>query len=75
MGEGLRRLHRRLKPHTAEGYTAENIRGFVDASLKNSDLDVIDLIQLHCPPTHQVYYDPEVFEALDTLQREGTIRN
>ncbi len=65
---------RRLKPHTAEGYTAENIRGFVDASLKNSDLDVIDLIQLHCPPT-QVYYNPEVFEALDTLQREGKIRN
>ncbi len=59
---------------TAEGYTAENIRGFVDASLKNSDLDVIDLIQLHCPPT-QVYYNPEVFEALDTLQREGKIRN
>lgn len=65
---------RRLKPHTAEGYTEENIRGFVDASLKNTGLDVIDLIQLHCPPT-QVYYNPEVFEALDSLQREGKIRN
>ncbi len=35
---------------------------------------MIDLIQLHCPPT-QVYYNPEVFEALDTLQREGKIQN
>jgi aryl-alcohol dehydrogenase-like predicted oxidoreductase len=65
---------RRLKPHTAEGYTKKNIRGFVEASLKNTGLDVIDLIQLHCPPT-QVYYNPEVFEALDNLQREGKIRN
>ncbi len=65
---------RRLKPHTAEGYTEENIRGFVEASLKNTGLDVLDLIQLHCPPT-QVYYNPEVFGALDALQREGKIRH
>ena len=65
---------RRLKPHTAEGYTEKNIRDFVHASLKNTGLDVIDLIQLHCPPT-QVYYNPEVFDTLDGLQREGKIRN
>ncbi len=65
---------RRLSPHTAEGYTEKNVRDFVHASLNNTGLDVIDLIQLHCPPT-QVYYNPEVFEALDRLQREGKIRN
>jgi aryl-alcohol dehydrogenase-like predicted oxidoreductase len=63
---------RRLKPHTADGYNSENIRRFVDASLENMGLDVIDLIQLHCPPT-AVYYKPEVFETLDALQREGKI--
>jgi aryl-alcohol dehydrogenase-like predicted oxidoreductase len=65
---------RRLKPHTAEGYTEKNIRGFVEASLKNTGLDVIDLIQLHCPPT-QVFYNPAVFEALDQLRGEGKIRH
>jgi len=64
---------RRLKPHAAEGYTAENIRGFVEDSLHNSGSDTLDLIQLHCPPT-QVYYSPPVFEALDRLKSEGKVR-
>ncbi len=64
---------RRLKPHVAEGYTAENIRGFVDDSLRNTGADSLDLIQLHCPPT-PVYYNPAVFEALDRLKSEGKIR-
>jgi aryl-alcohol dehydrogenase-like predicted oxidoreductase len=42
---------RRLNPHVAEGYTPENIRGFVEDSLRNTGCDTLDLIQLHCPPT------------------------
>ena len=64
---------RRLNPHVAEGYTAENIRGFVMDSLRNSGCETLDLIQLHCPPT-AVYYNPAVFEALDRLKGEGKIR-
>ncbi len=30
-------------------------------------------MQLHCPPI-ETYYRPEVFEAMDRLQREGEIR-
>jgi aryl-alcohol dehydrogenase-like predicted oxidoreductase len=30
-------------------------------------------VQLHCPPIES-YYRPEVFEAMDCLQREGKIR-
>jgi aryl-alcohol dehydrogenase-like predicted oxidoreductase len=63
---------RRLKPHVPEGYNDKNIRKFVDDSLKNMQVDTIDLIQLHCPPT-EVYYHPEVFETLESLVEEGKL--
>jgi aryl-alcohol dehydrogenase-like predicted oxidoreductase len=63
---------RRLNPHVAEGYNRENIRRFVEDSLRNMELEVLDLIQLHCPPT-DVYNKAEVFEALEELKREGKI--
>lgn len=65
---------RKLKPHTAEGYNRENITRFVEDSLINSGLEVLDLVQLHCPPT-DVYYQPEVFAVLDDLKRAGKIRH
>lgn len=64
---------RRLSPHTADGYNEENLTRFVERSLKNLQVDTIDLLQLHCPPT-EVYYRPEVFEALDKLVAQGKIR-
>ncbi|MFP4662392.1 MAG: aldo/keto reductase [Halanaerobiales bacterium] len=63
---------RRLNPHTAEGYNKENLVSFIDRSLKNLDVERLDLLQLHCPPT-EVYYKPEVFEALDDLVKQGKI--
>lgn len=65
---------RRLNPHVADGYTKENLTQFIDRSLKNLDVDALDLVQLHCPPT-EVYYRPEVFGALDDLVQAGKIRN
>ena len=62
-----------ISPHVSQGYTPEVLRGFVEASLKNTGLDTLDLIQLHCPPT-DVYYRPEIFELFDTLKAEGKIR-
>ena len=65
---------RRLNPHTAEKYTPETIRLFIEESLNNMKLEELDLLQLHCPPA-DVYYRPEIFEALDEIQKEGLIRN
>jgi len=65
---------RRLNPHTAEGYTAENLAAFIERSLRNLETDALDLVQLHCPPT-EVYYQPELFGALDDLQQAGKIKN
>ena len=63
---------RQLNPHVNEGYQLAALRKFVEASLKNMNLDCLDLIQLHCPPT-EVYYRPEIFELFDTLKQEGKI--
>jgi aryl-alcohol dehydrogenase-like predicted oxidoreductase len=65
---------RKLDPHVAEKYTPENIRGFIQQSLKNLEVEALDLIQLHCPPT-PVYYSPELFDALEGMVKEGLIKN
>src|SRR5664279_5529490 len=64
---------RRLDPHTADGYNKANLTRFVERSLKNLEVDSLDLVQLHCPPT-EVYYRPEVFAALDDLVKAGKIK-
>ena len=65
---------RRLNPHVTEGYNRENLRAFVERSLSNLNVEALDLLQLHCPPTN-VYYMPEVFGVLDELQQEGKLRH
>jgi aryl-alcohol dehydrogenase-like predicted oxidoreductase len=64
---------RRLNPHTADGYNAGNLTGFIEDSLRNLSTDCLDLVQLHCPPT-DVYYRPEVFGTLDDLVQAGKLR-
>jgi aryl-alcohol dehydrogenase-like predicted oxidoreductase len=64
---------RRLDPHIASGYTREHLSAFIDRSLQNLETDTLDLLQLHCPPT-EVFYNPQLFEALDDLVKEGKIR-
>lgn len=65
---------RRLDPHVASGYTRANLAGFVERSLQNLDVETIDLLQLHCPPS-EVYDMAEVFNALDSLVAEGKLRH
>jgi aryl-alcohol dehydrogenase-like predicted oxidoreductase len=63
---------RQINPHTNTGYTPQVLRTYVEASLRNTGLECLDLIQLHCPPT-EVYYRPEIFELFDRLKEEGKI--
>lgn len=64
---------RRLKPHVSSGYNRKNLRAFVDRSLRNLQVEALDLLQLHCPPT-EVYYRPEFFGELDELVKLGKLR-
>lgn len=64
---------RRANPHVAAAYTPKNLTAWVERSLENLRVESLDLLQLHCPPA-EVFYMPEVFEALDELTRAGKVR-
>lgn len=65
---------RMIDPHVDAGYTPEALRGYVEASLRTTGLETLDLIQLHCPPT-ETYDRPEVFGLFDDLKAEGKVQN
>jgi aryl-alcohol dehydrogenase-like predicted oxidoreductase len=65
---------RRLQPYVADGYNGKNLAAFVERSLRNLGVEALDLLQLHCPPT-EVFYRPEVFDALDQLVAAGKVRH
>ena len=63
---------RRADPFTAEQYTPENLRAWVDRSRENLGVERLDLVQLHCPPT-AVYSVDAVYDALDAMVAEGRL--
>jgi aryl-alcohol dehydrogenase-like predicted oxidoreductase len=63
---------RRADPFTAEQYTPENLRAWIDRSRRNLGVETLDLVQLHCPPP-AVYSDERVYDALDALVAEQAI--
>ena len=66
---------RRLNPHVASGYYDKSqMESFVDRSLANINIETIDLLQMHCPPT-EVYSSKHTFEMLDYLVDKGKIQN
>lgn len=64
---------RRLERQFAAGYSRANLTAWIERSLKNLEVETIDLLQLHCPPT-EVYYMPEVFGILDDIVAAGKLR-
>ena len=64
---------RRLPKQTPEGYSRANLDAWLGRSLKNLELEAVDLLQLHCPHP-EVYDRPEVFGFLDELVSAGKIR-
>ena len=64
---------RRLPAQTPEGYSRQNLFAWVERSLRNLEMEAVDLLQLHCP--HPRVYDlPEVFGILDELVAAGKAR-
>ncbi|HEY5375600.1 MAG TPA: aldo/keto reductase [Polyangiaceae bacterium] len=68
------KVGRRANPHVAASYTRENLTAYVERSVQNLELEALDLLQLHCPPS-DVYYQPEVFGVLDDLKRQGKLKH
>ena len=63
---------RALDPHTAEMYTPESVEAFADASLKRLQVEKLDMLLLHCPPS-SVYKKDDIFAKLDKMQQSGKI--
>lgn len=53
------------------GYTRRNLSAFVESSLRQLQVERIELMQLHCPPI--AVYNAEVFGILDDLVKQGKI--
>jgi aryl-alcohol dehydrogenase-like predicted oxidoreductase len=65
------KMGRRLD-QVPENYVLDNFRAWTDRSRTNLGVDVLDLVQLHCPPT-PVYSSDALYDALDTLVDEQRI--
>ena len=66
---------RQINPHIAEGYYDKALmESYVDQSLSNLNVETIDLLQMHCPPT-EVYSSDHTFEMLGYLVGKGKIQN
>jgi len=68
------KIGRRLSPHIADAYTPEAMESFVNDALKNTGLDYLDLVQLHCPPT-AVYQFDDLFAKLEEIKKNGKVRH
>jgi aryl-alcohol dehydrogenase-like predicted oxidoreductase len=55
-----------------QNYTRDHFRSWSDRSRRNLGLDILPLVQLHCPPT-AVYSQDEVYDALDSLVDDEVI--
>jgi aryl-alcohol dehydrogenase-like predicted oxidoreductase len=67
------KVGRRLAQQVVSGYSAKNLQAFVDRSRRNLEMDCLDLVQLHCPPT-DAYYRPDLFELMERMVERGTLR-
>lgn len=63
----------RRAPLDVAHYTYDNLRAWLERSRENLGVEMVDLVQLHCPPW-ETYYEPAVFEACDRLVEEGLVR-
>lgn len=62
----------RRAPQDVKEFTPEHLGAWIDRSRENLDVDRLDLVQLHCPPT-DLYYRPEIFGAMDSFIQDGRI--
>jgi aryl-alcohol dehydrogenase-like predicted oxidoreductase len=63
----------RRAPIDVAHYTYDNLRSWLERSRENLGVDVVDLVQMHCPPW-DTYYTPSVFEACERLVDDGLVR-
>lgn len=66
------KVGRRAAAQIDSEYTETNLRNWVERSLTNLDVERLDLVQWHCPPTETFERDG-MYELFDELVTEGKI--
>ncbi|MDC3089832.1 aldo/keto reductase [Candidatus Pelagibacter sp.] len=67
------KLGRRIRgTNYPKGYKHHPMEEFIDRSLKNLNVECIDLVQLHCPPL-EIIKKKETFENMDAFVKKGKI--
>ncbi|RKQ32487.1 aldo/keto reductase [Oceanobacillus halophilus] len=56
-----------------KNYSEEQVRTYLDNTLRRLNRDTLDLYQIHCPPL-EILKDGSVFDVLEKLKAEGKIR-
>ncbi|MGB7284392.1 MAG: aldo/keto reductase [Candidatus Acidiferrum sp.] len=62
------------KGHVSQNHTAASIRGECEESLRRLQIEVIDLYQMHWPPTDNGSGLEEAWHTMAALQKEGKVR-
>ena len=70
----ITKIGRKSNPHVTSSYNEENIRKYINESKDRLQVDKLDMVLLHCPPT-EVYSKKEVFNILDAIKEEGLIKH
>jgi aryl-alcohol dehydrogenase-like predicted oxidoreductase len=70
----ITKVGRKLPKQDKDLYTKESLTKFIDDSRKNLQVDALDMVLLHCPPT-DLYDDPYVFNLMDDFKKQGKIKH
>ncbi|MDY0294513.1 MAG: aldo/keto reductase [Acholeplasmataceae bacterium] len=70
----ITKVGRKLPQQDKTLYTKENLTKFIDDSRKNLQVDALDMVLLHCPPT-DLYEDKTVFDFMDDFKKQGKIKH
>lgn len=70
----ITKVGRKLPKQDKDLYTKEHLTKFIDDSRKNLQVDALDMVLLHCPPT-DLYDDPYVFNLMDDFKKQGKIKH
>ena len=69
------KLGRRIRgTNYPKGYKQDPMEEFIDRSLKNLNVECIDLLQLHCPP-FEIISQKQTYEMMDNFVKKGKIAN
>jgi len=70
----ITKIGRKLPKQDKTLYTKETLAKFIDDSRANLQVDALDMVLLHCPPT-DLYRDNQVFDDMDQFKKEGKIKH